>query len=91
MKFVFNKPFTFEGTEYTEIDLKLDDLTGSDISKVKSQWALEGKFAPVPGADMDFCAMLACKAAGLPYEFAGALPGKEYIRLTSQVSNFLLQ
>lgn len=90
MKHVFDKPFNFEGAEYKELDLKLDALTGQDISAAKREWAAAGNFSPVPVADSDFCAAVAAKACKLPIEFFYALPAKEYTKLTQAVSNFLL-
>jgi hypothetical protein len=90
MKHVFDKPVTFEGTEYTELEMNLDSLTGKDISQAKRLWAGAGNFSPVPAADMDFCAALAAQASKQPLEFFEALPAKEYTKLTQAVSNFLL-
>jgi hypothetical protein len=90
MKHVFNAPVTFEGTEYKELDLKLEEMTGRDISAAKREWAVSGNFSPVPSADMDFCAILAAKASKQPLEFMQALPAREYTRLTQAVSNFLM-
>lgn len=86
----FKKPVDFEGAKHESIAMDLDALTGRDISQVKSEWAMDGKFSPVPSADLDFCAMIACRAAGLPKEFADALPARDYLAVTQKVSNFLL-
>lgn len=86
----FAKPVNFEGQEIKQILLDLEGLTGKDISRVKSAWAQAGNFSPVAASDLDFCAMVACKAAGQPYEFADALPAKDYVKLAQEVSNFLL-
>ena len=90
MKHLFTKPVSFEGVEYTEIEMNLEELTGKDISQIKRQWAGKGNFSPVPAADMDFQAMAACHAASLPHEFADALPAKEYTQLCTAVGNFLM-
>ena len=37
MKHIFNKPFTFEGQEYKELDLNLEGLTGDDLISVGSK------------------------------------------------------
>lgn len=90
MKHTFTKPVKFEDTEYAEIDMKLEELTGRDISIIKRQWAGKGNFSPVPASDLDFQAITACHAAGLPHEFADALPAKEYTQLCTAVGNFLM-
>lgn len=87
---VFVQPVEFEGSSYESIEMNLDGMTGRDISKAKSQWAQAGNFSPVPATDLDFCALVACESAGLPKEFAEALPAREYLAITQKVSNFLL-
>lgn len=90
MKHEFQKPYTFEDKEYTEINLDLDGLTGRDISEAKKVWTSEGGFAVIPAVDSDFCAAVAARAAKLPLEFFLGLPAKEYTKITQAVSNFLI-
>lgn len=90
MKHAFEKPFNFEGKEYKELEIPLENLTGQDISAAKREWSASGNFSPVPVADSDFCASVAARACKLPVEFFYALPAKEYTKLTQAVSNFLL-
>lgn len=90
MKFVFSKPYTFEGKEFTEIDCDLDALTGKDVSAAKREWSRQGNFSAVISTDIDFCAYLAAKAAKQPMEFVERLPARDYCRLAQEVSNFLL-
>lgn len=89
-KHTFAKPYEFEGKEYTEIELDLESLKGSDISAAKREWAVSGNFSPVPAADMDFCAAVAARASRQPIEFFHELPAKEFAQVTQLVSNFLL-
>lgn len=89
VEFKLNDPIEFEGKKYDEVSMDLESLKGRDISKVKSQWAQSGKFSPFPATDMDFCAMLACLAAKLPTEFADELSARDFIGLTTEVTNFL--
>lgn len=90
MKHTFEKPFNFEGKEYKELEIPLENLTGQDISAAKREWSASGNFSPVPVADSDFCASVAARACKLPVEFFYSLPAKEYTKLTQAVSNFLL-
>ena len=50
MKHIFNKPFTFEGKEYKELDLNLEGLTGDDLISVEKydENSVEINFASVP-------------------------------------------
>lgn len=90
VKFTFSKPYTFEGTEYSEIDVDLDGMTGRDVSAAKREWTRQGNFSAVISTDVDFCACLAARAAKQPIEFVEGLPAKDYCRLAQEVSNFLL-
>lgn len=90
MKFTFQKPYTFEGKEYTEIDCNLEGITGKDVSIAKREWAQQGNYSAIVTIDIDFCAYVAARSANLPYEFVEGLPAKEYCRLAQMVSNFLL-
>jgi hypothetical protein len=82
------KPVNFEGNEVTEISMDLESLTGRDISSIKSEWAMAGKFSPVPAADIDFCILAACRASGQPAELFDLLGSKDYMRVSQEVSNF---
>lgn len=90
MKHTFSAPYTFEGTEFTEIEMDLESMTGKDISVAKREWAAGGNFNPVPATDMDFCAALAAQAAKQPVEFFEQMPAREYTKVTQAVSNFLM-
>lgn len=90
MKHVFKEPYTFEGVEYTEIDLDLESLTGRDLSEAKKEFTALGVFAVIPAVDSDFCAAVAARAAKQPIDFFHGLPAKEYSQITQKVSNFLM-
>ena len=77
------KPYVFEGTEYTEIDLSgLDKLTVQDA--IDAQLELTGQLFTVilperstvilPERSTAYIARLCAKAAGLPIEFFELLP-----------------
>lgn len=91
MKFTLSKPYAFEGKEYTELDLDLDALTGRDVALSKREWSRSGGYTPLVTFDLEFCAYLGAKAAGLPFEFVEKLPAKDYCLLSQTVSNFLMQ
>lgn len=86
----FAKEYTFEDKTYTEIDIPLDNLEGSDIDRIQKQWRAAGNMAPLPVLDTSFCARCAAAAAKLPLEFFERLPGREYLWLTQRVSDFFL-
>lgn len=90
MKYEFKKPYEFDGDEYTEIEVDIENLKGSDIAAAKKQFASSGNFAPIPAADSEFCAMILASASGKPLDFFTDMPAKDYFAITQQVSNFLL-
>lgn len=90
MKYVFTKPYLFEEKEYKEIDLDLESMKGADFAAAKKRFTSGGNFAAMPAADSEFCAMIGAQVAKLPIEFFTGLPAKEYVKLTQEISNFLL-
>ena len=76
-----DKPFTFEGQTYTEVDLSgLEDTTAADLQAV-------GRFVTKknPAANP----ATAARVAHLPLEFFERLPAKEAIKLKGIVVGFL--
>lgn len=86
----FAKEYTFEDKTYTEIDIPLDNLKGSDIDSIQKQWRAAGNMAPLPVLDTSFCIRCAAAAAKQPLEFFEQLPGREYLRLTQKITDFFL-
>jgi len=69
------KPYTFEGTEYTELDLSgLEKLTVQDAINAQGRLAGEPGAAIFPERSTAFVALLAAKATELPVEFFELLP-----------------
>ena len=90
MKIELSNPYSFDGVEFTAVEMDLDALTGRDVSAAKKEWTRQGNFAAVTPVDIDFCAYLAAKACKQPMEFVEGLPAKDYCKLAQEVSNFLL-
>lgn len=90
MKIELSKPYSFDGVEFTAVEMDLDALTGRDVSAAKKEWVRQGNFSAVTAVDIDFCAYLAAKACKQPMEFVEGLPAKDYCKLAQEVSNFLL-
>lgn len=90
MEYKFSKPYEFEGTKYESIELDLDKLSGEDMDEIQVQLTAEGYIMAVPAADTKLCAMLAARAAKKPFEFIKKLPVKDYLKITQEISIFLL-
>lgn len=86
----FQKPYSFEGKEYTEVDLNLDSLTGKDFNDVTRQLKTSGWFAPIPATDPEFCMHIAARGSKLPLEFFESMPAGLYGTTVQRVSNFLM-
>lgn len=89
-KYVFSKPYEFEGKVFEFVEFDLDSLKGSDISEVKKTFVASGYYSPLPSTDSDFCALILARITKQPLEFYTQMPARDYCNLTQRVSNFLL-
>ena len=90
MKHIFNKPFTFEGQEYKELDLNLEGLTGDDLISVERELTATGTVVVTMQTSQAACLLIAAKAAKVPSELIRALPLNEASKLAMAVQGFLL-
>ena len=82
-----DKPFTFEGQTYTEVDLSgLEDTTAADLQAVGRFVTKKNPAANPATVDAQF---MAARVAHLPLEFFERLPAKEAIKLKGIVVGFL--
>ena len=87
----FGKPYSFEGIEFTELDLNLDSLTGRDIidAAADARAILKDK-SYVQEVSKPYQVMIAAKAAKQPVEFFLGLPAQAFTEVTATVQSFLL-
>ena len=90
MKHIFNKPFTFEGQEYKELDLNLEGLTGDDLISVVRELTVTGTVVVTLQTSQAACLLIASRAAKVPSELIRALPLNEASKLAMGVQGFLL-
>jgi len=87
-----DKPFTFEGQTYTEVDLSgLEDATAADLKAV-ARIATKKNPAGNPATvemTLEYAQIMAARVAHLPLEFFEHLPAKEAIKLKGIVVGFL--
>lgn len=95
MNYVFANPVTFEKTEYTQVELKLEDMSGATLKNLKRDYLKQVKLAnPVMQSvtvlmwDDDFCIFAACKFSDQPIEFFENLPVNEYAGVIGSVQSF---
>ena len=85
------KPYVFNGQEYTEVDVPLEDLTGMDYEKSCQQFKTLNKgFVGAVELEPAFLTQILVNASKKPSEFFTGLPMNEYIKLKFAVQNFLL-
>lgn len=87
---VFNKPYTFEGTEYKEIDLSgIENLSTKDLAKADQTFVSTGQVAVMNEMSTGYACILASEVTHKPIEFFEGLPAKEGIKVKTVISNFL--
>jgi len=86
----FNKPYIFEGQEYTELDLSgLEDLTAKDMTEVDQQCLKNGIAYMQAEMSLPFLMRLAAKASKKPLEFFDNMKIKESTKVKNRVMSFL--
>ena len=93
MKYPLRTPIHFEGEEISELDLKLEDMTGADLIAVEREMAIQAgqsiDLNPMKEFSKDYLARVAAKAAGKPAECIQALRAADFTQVTAQVQAFL--
>lgn len=86
----FEKPYTFEGKEYTEVDLSgLEDMNTKTWTKVMNTVRRSGEgIDPTPQLNPDYSMRMAAMASKLPVEFFELLPYKEGNKVHNRVMVF---
>lgn len=87
----FQKPFSFEDKEYTELRLELAALTGRDLLEASREVRAIGETSPVVELSKSYYAVVGAKAAGVPVDLVLALPAREFSQLTVEVQSFLFE
>lgn len=90
-KFILSKSIDFEGTEYTELNLDFDSLTGEDLEEAAIEFQINGNSAPVIELSKPYLAIIVGKAAKVPTQLIRKLNAKDYSKATVRAQNFLLR
>lgn len=91
LKIKLSKPFTFEGKEYTEIDLShLEEMNYIDLKECDLLYSRirQGK-AVTKEIDTDYIFIVAAKALNVPMEFFTELSFKDSTKVELKIRNFL--
>lgn len=91
LKIVFDKPVSFEGEEYKEIDLSdlASKLKANVLLRAQRVAARSCPEALTQESTLAYCLSLASSATGLPIEFFENLPVRDAIKVRATVSSFL--
>ena len=82
------KPYFFQGKEYTEVDLRgVADLSSMHESHAENRMAREGFFVTENSFNYLYACVIASMATGLPEEFFTGLPLKEVAKLKNAVND----
>ena len=86
----FQKPYSFEGETYTEVDLSgLEDLSAADLCKVGKMVKKIDGVDPIAEMSLPYAIYMAARVTGKPLEFFQQLPAREAIKLKNLVTGFL--
>ena len=86
----FQKPYSFEGETYTEVDLSgLEDLSAADLCKVGKMVKKIDGVDPIAEMSLPYAIFMAARVTGKPLEFFQQLPAREAVKLKNLVAGFL--
>lgn len=89
--YTLSKPTTYEGTEYKELTLDFESLTGEDLENAAMEFQANGNSASVMELSKPYLAIVVGKAAKVPTQMIRKLSAKDYSKVTVRAQNFLLR
>lgn len=88
----FNKPYTFEGNQYTEVDLaRIESMTVKDLAEAEKLFTLQGNVAALNEMSIAYACIIASIATNKPDAFFTGLPANEGIKIKNLVLNFFFE
>lgn len=75
--------------DLTNLEEKLQGLTGNDFAEAESEERLSGNIMPMIQFSTPFLIRLAARALGINHNDIKALPMNEYAKVAARTSNFL--
>ena len=90
--YTFDRPVTYEGTEYKTLTLDFDKLIGEDLLACDRQYRAEQRNNALVSPELDRCyqAYVIAKASGVQVGRIRAASAKDFTRLTLRARDFLL-
>ena len=94
MKIELSKPFEFEvggkKVRHTELEIPLEEMTGSDIIAVENKMLSDGQNSMLGDFSKQFQIRLAARAAKIPVQVLERLPLRDFNKVVIKVQRFLL-
>lgn len=91
MKHQFSKPYVYNGTTYTELDINIENITTAEYQRAEREFKiLNPKFVGVVEMESGFHQQLLANLSDQPIEFFSQLPAHEFIKLRMKSQSFLL-
>lgn len=91
MKIQLKRCLKHKGKDLRELDLPLEDLTGSDLIDVEQQLFRAGKMALMPDYSKVYLIRVAARAARIPVEVLEQLSARDFTIVTNRVQAFLME
>lgn len=88
----FNKPYEFEGTKHTEVDLsEIESLSTKDLADIDKVFntQAQGNIEVLKEMNIVYSCIVAAKVTQKPIEFFQGLPANEGIKIKNMVTGFL--
>ena len=86
----FEKPYKFEGKEYTEIDLSgIEKMTVSDLIDIQKELMSEAASSFVMETTASFTQVMATKASGKPVELFKLMPRGKIKQVQTAILKYL--
>lgn len=86
MQITLSHPLLYKDTQLDSLTLDLDSLTGNDIIAIEDSLRASGSVNLFSQA---YFAAIAARSAHIPVEVLKGLPVKDFMKVTSEVINFL--
>jgi hypothetical protein len=90
MKIQLKKALRHKGQELLELDIPLENLTGSDLIEVEQQIFRAGKITLMADYSKVYLIRVAARAAKIPVEVMENLSARDFTVVANQVQNFLM-
>ena len=84
------KEYTLGSKKYTEIELDFDSLSGFDVVEAEKAYKKRNKGSGMKELEDGWYLTIAEKASGIKYGDFLKLNIKDYIKITTEIRNFLL-